>query len=188
MGFFISGVSECPLCGRVLDEQDELFGTWGVFTADWELFPYCDATMHWSCYADWPRREAFAREYFDFWVEEEKTSRCWAKAYLDERVLMTVNPFHGRHSQAILVLARTGMRISVNMAEWERWLECPETSEGRKLYPLVVDELREVVPALKAAIPTRDAVMDALDGESKGWIRKPVGTGKRRGRKRRGWS
>jgi hypothetical protein len=56
----------------------------------------------------------------------------------------------------------------VNLAEWGRWLKSPETSEGKKLHPMVVDELREVIPALKAAIPTARAAMDALDGESKG--------------------
>jgi hypothetical protein len=172
MAIFVPGSSQCPLCGSVLTDRDEVFGTWGVFSGDPELFAYCDAVMHWSCYATWPSREKFARAYFDFWVEEEATNRFWAKAYLDERVLMKVNPFNGGQGEAVLVLARTGSRIFVDLDDWERWLESPETSRGEKLHPMEVDELREVIPALKAAIPTADAAMVALDGESKGWIRK----------------
>ena len=77
----------------------------------------------------------------------------------------------GLSGEAILVLARTGSRVRVDMAEWEQWLEAPETSEGERLHPLVVGELREAVPAIKAAIPTSAAAMEALDGESKGWTR-----------------
>ncbi|HEX4611477.1 MAG TPA: hypothetical protein VH092_25005 [Urbifossiella sp.] len=93
------------------------------------------------------------------------------KGHLDDRVPATVNPFNGEGGEATLVLSQTGSRVRVNMAEWERWLEAPTISEGEQLHPLVVAELREAVPALKAAIPTADAAMDALDGESKGWTR-----------------
>lgn len=171
MALFIPGKTTCPICNEVLTEQDERFGTWGVFAVPPDLFRYCDAVMHWSCYAAWPRREEFARAYFEFWVQEEKSNRFWAKAYLDDRVVVTVNPFNGKSGEAILVLARTGSRVRVDMAEWEQWLEAPETSEGERLHPLVVGELREAVPAIKAAIPTSAAAMDALDGESKGWTR-----------------
>jgi hypothetical protein len=40
------------------------------------------------------------------------------------------------------------------------------------LHPLVVEEFRASVPTLRAALPTADAVMESLDGESKGWTRK----------------
>jgi hypothetical protein len=84
---------------------------------------------------------------------------------------MTVNPFNGERGQARLLLSRTGSDVRVDLAEWERWLEAPETSRGQRVHPLVLEELRDVVPALGAAIPTADAAMEALDGESKGWRR-----------------
>jgi len=172
MALFMPDRSECPICGGILTEQDEHFATWGVFAVPPGLGRFCDAVMHWSCYADWSHRPAFARAYFDFWVRNEPSNPYWAKAYLDDRVLVTVNPFIGDGGQVELVLAHTGSRVRVQAAEWERWLDVPETSEGRRLYTLVVDELRVAVPALKAAIPTVDALMHALDGESKGWKRR----------------
>jgi hypothetical protein len=171
MTIFFPGISRCAICNELLKVGDEVFGTWGPFTADPELFPYCDALIHWSCYAPWPRREAFARAYFEFWVEEERTNSYWAKAYLDDRALMTVNPFNGERGEARLLLSRTGSDVRVDLAEWERWLVAPERSRGKRVHPLVLEELRDVVPALRAAIPTADAAMEALDGESKGWRR-----------------
>jgi hypothetical protein len=171
MALFFPGMSKCPICNGVITDDDERFGTWGVFPVPADLFGYCDAVMHWSCYATWPRRREFARAYFDFWVGNEPHNKYWAKAYLDDRVFVTVNPFIGDGGEAELVLAETGSRVRVQMADWERWLDTPETSEGKRLYPLVIEELRHVTPALKAALPTVDAVMNALDGESKGWTR-----------------
>jgi hypothetical protein len=85
--------------------------------------------------------------------------------------LVTVNPFSGDDGEAMLVLAETGSRVRVELPEWERWLDAPETSEGERLHPLVVEELRQIAPGLKAALPTADAVLNVLDGESKGWTR-----------------
>jgi hypothetical protein len=171
MAIFMPGISDCPICGGVLTEDDETFGTWGIFAVAPDLFRFCDAVMHWSCYAAWPRRREFARAYFEFWVGNEPHNQYWAKAYLDDRVLVTVNPFLGDDGEAELVLAETGSRVRVRMSEWGPWLDEPTTSKEGPLYPLVVEELRAVVPALKAAIPTVDAVMNALDGESKSWTR-----------------
>jgi hypothetical protein len=174
MAFFTAGISECAICHEVLTEQDEVFATWGVFGVDLELFPYCDAPMHWSCYAAWPHRETFARAYFDFWIEEERRNRYWAKVYLDDRVLMKVNPFNGENGEASLLLSRTGSSVRVDLTHWEQWLEAAETTkDGRKLHPLEVDEFREIAPVLKATLPTWDSVMDAIDGASKGWRRGP---------------
>ena len=84
---------------------------------------------------------------------------------------MTVNPFIGDGGEAVLVLAATGSRVRVDMTEWENWLVNHVTSEGERLHPIEIAELERVVPALKAALPTAAAAMNALDGESKGWTR-----------------
>jgi hypothetical protein len=165
MALFIPGKSECPICHKVLTDEDEVFGTWGVFSVDPALFPNCDAVIHWSCYADWPRRPEFARAYFNFWVKDEPHNQYWAKAFLDDQVFVTVNPFLGAAGEAELVFAATGSRIRVRIDEWERWLDNPETSEGERLHPLEIAELYRVAAALKSTFPTADAVMDALDGD-----------------------
>jgi len=171
MAIFWQGVSECSICGRKLEMDDERFSTWGTFGTPLDLFIYCDSSMHWSCYANWPRREEFARAYFDSWVENEKTDRYWAKAYLDDRVLMTVNPSRRQDGEAMLVLARTGSRVRGDLSGWESWLVDPGTADadGERFHPLVRAELLDVLPALRSALPTLGAVMDAIDGASKGW-------------------
>ena len=172
MPFYTPGISQCSLCNGVIAHRDEVFGTWGVFSAEPELFVHCDALMHYSCFAAWPRREPFARAYFDFWADEERTNRYWARAYLDDRVLVTVNPFNGTDGEVRLLLSRVPCEARVDLEHWERWLLAPETSIGRRLHPLVIEEFRVALPALRAALPTADAVVQAVDAESKGWTRK----------------
>src|SRR6187431_3088433 len=99
------GVSECPICQRPVAGDDEHFGTWGVFSVPRGLSKFCDAVMHWECYAVWPRRKDFARAYFDFWVANMHHNPHWAEAYHDDRVLVTVNPFIGGGGTVEMVLA-----------------------------------------------------------------------------------
>ena len=89
VSIFNSG--DCLICGEALANDQQLFGTWGVFSVPAGLERFCDAVIHWSCYANWPHRAEFAKAYFDYWVDEEKHNRCWAKAFHDEQVFMTVN-------------------------------------------------------------------------------------------------
>ena len=169
VSIFNSG--DCLICGEALANDQQLFGTWGVFSVPAGLECFCDAVIHWSCYANWPHRAEFAKAYFDFWVDEEKHNRCWAKAFHDEQVFMTVNPFIAEAGEAILVLASTGSRLRVEMDEWQTWLEAPEMSDGEPMHPIEIAEMQRIAPVLKAALPTEDDVMNALDGESKGWTR-----------------
>ena len=162
MALFMPGRSKCPICGGVLNEDDERFGTSGVYHVTPGLGRFRDAIMHWSCYADWPHRPEFAKAYFNFWVANERHNQYWAKAYLDDRVFVTVNPFLGENGEAELVLAATGSRVRVQMDEWERWLDSPNTSEGRPLHGLVVEELRAAVPARRGSIPAVDNVVNGL--------------------------
>lgn len=159
----------CPLCGQPIGDQEQVFSTWGAFPVRLELARFCDAEMHWSCYRIWPHQAEFAKAYFDFWVDEECTNRCWAKAFHDDHVFMTVNPFIADQGEAILVLSTTGSRLRVEIEDWLEWLEAPEMSDEEPMHPAEIAEMRRLVPRLRAAFPTVDDIMNALDGESKGW-------------------
>lgn len=164
MALFTPGHSKCPICGGVLTKRDERSSTWGMFDLPPDLLRFCDDVTHWSCYADWPRRPEFAKTYFNSWVDNEPHNPFWAKAYPDDRVLVSVSRSLG---EVELVLAATGSRVRVKMEEWKCWLDAPETSNGERLHSLEIAELRRVSPVLKLAIPTVDAVKNALDRESK---------------------
>lgn len=89
---FITG-QPCPFCDEPITQTQPVFSTWGVWLPqDDPLWRFCDAAMHWACYAEWPHRERFASTYFQFWVDAEQDDPFWHRAYLDHGVLVTARP------------------------------------------------------------------------------------------------
>ena len=129
------------------------------------------------------RRPHFARSCFDFWIEDEKTSVYWWKAYLDERVLVTVNPDPSVES-AWVHLAKTGSRHSLRLKDWERWLRQPcDAAE----HPIEAIALARAKRTLGAAVPTRERLLAAVDrGTKKELLEKALQkqAGPARGRRR----
>jgi hypothetical protein len=74
MAIVLPGVSACPICGRVVTIDDELFGTSGIYPVPSHLFGYCDVAMHWDCYGAWPHREEFAKALFEVEVESIRST------------------------------------------------------------------------------------------------------------------
>ena len=138
-----SGHQPCAICGGVLNEEDKTFGTWGLSRAPGPLHVLRREHALVLLRQLAPAQKEFTRAYFDSSVEQESTNQFWAKAYLDDRVLMTVNPFNEESGEADLVLARTGYIVRVDLAEWEHWFDAPYTSEGETLPAPVVEELLE---------------------------------------------
>ena len=113
MALFFTG-QKCPLCEQPINEGPK-FGTWGVWLPSHDpLLRYCDGVMHWDCYAEWPHRQRFASTYFQFWVNSEEENVFWHRAYLDDDVLVTVNPFEPIRSSWVH-LKETGSRIDVKL-------------------------------------------------------------------------
>jgi hypothetical protein len=163
MSLFIKGM-ECPLCGEPMQSDQARFGTWGVWLPkDDPLMLFCDASMHWDCYADWPYRPRFARSYVDFFVEDEKTNPLWSKALLDENAFVNVNP-HPPFELVWIQLYETGNRYDVNLNDWESWLsqETVEVEHRVEARPMAL--VREI---LKKRMPTRELLLQALDLERK---------------------
>ena len=120
MALFLRG-QRCRLCGQPMLEGP-VFGTWGVWLPNHDpLWKFCDGSMHWDCYASWPHRQRFASTYFHFWVEAEATNAFWHRAFLDDEVLVTVNPFEPVNA-AWVHLKDTGSRIDVKLKNWVAWL------------------------------------------------------------------
>jgi hypothetical protein len=117
MPLFFYG-QKCPLCGAPMTEEGRIFSTWGVFFPDDDpIWRYCDAPLHWDCYAAWPERARFAGGYFAMWIEGSKHNQCWGTLLLDDDVLVTVNPGTAV-GEVCLVLAATGTRYFVKLADW----------------------------------------------------------------------
>ncbi len=59
MALIIRGTA-CALCERVIGDSDEVVAT-SHFIADRSdpLWPFSDAAMHATCFAEWPLREEF---------------------------------------------------------------------------------------------------------------------------------
>ena len=66
MPILIRGSSTCPLCQRVIGEQDEVQGYPAFLPRSHRLSIASDAVMHRDCYARWPSRSEFERLFARF--------------------------------------------------------------------------------------------------------------------------
>ncbi|MBI3861184.1 MAG: hypothetical protein HY290_04745 [Planctomycetia bacterium] len=159
----ITNNSCCAICCQQLGTSP-IFGTWGVFLPqDDPLVRFCDAPIHWSCYANWSERERFARAYFAFWIEHEKTNPYWARIFVDDEVFVTIGP---AVSEVSIRLAATGSDIRVPQAEWECWLEGAALDDA-ELQSMERDAIRAVLPRLKSAIPSIKRAAESVDWNAK---------------------
>ena len=164
----------CMLCEQPLGcSSSHLRHLRGVFLPeDDPLFRFCDAPMHWSCYAKWPQRERFARANFALWIEHEKANPYWAKVYGDDLVFVSFKLTHVSSDQepefpgVSVRLAKTGTEIRVQSVEWEEWLE-GGALDAAALHPLEVAAIREVLPRLRSAIPSIDQAATLVDWNAK---------------------
>lgn len=62
MAIIIRGITECPLCGKVLADGDDLVAT-SHFIHSGPLSRFSDAGMHRSCFVAWPKAGAFRAEF-----------------------------------------------------------------------------------------------------------------------------
>jgi hypothetical protein len=166
--------SVCAICCEPLGSAP-IFATSGVFFSEGDpLFPFCDAPMHWSCYAEWPARERFARAYFELWTELEKTNPYWAKVYGDELVfvsvrLVCVSP--DNELEVAVWLAKTGTDIRVRSSEWTPWLD-GGAAGASDLHALEIEAVREALPRLKSAIPSMQQAIQLVDWNRKHMLSK----------------
>lgn len=68
MALTILGKTVCPICGKILISDDDIFSTSGsdVVKADDPLWMYQDAAMHRNCFLMWPLRENFIRHFNEY--------------------------------------------------------------------------------------------------------------------------
>jgi hypothetical protein len=160
MAIIVDGM-KCAICGQSIRTKGPLFATWGVFfPPEHPLYRFCDAPLHWECYATWPQRQEFARGYLEMRAEGDRHNPYWGTAFRSDRVLVTVNPEPPGSVQ--VVLAETGSRLFVALDEWEHWLaDLMGAVEG--LHPLEQAALREVWPELRATLPTAEAIVGRVD-------------------------
>ncbi|MBS1808638.1 MAG: hypothetical protein JST84_10645 [Acidobacteria bacterium] len=155
----ITANSTCAICEDVFDPDKPLFATWGVFPVPAGLERYCDAPMHWDCYAGWPYRSVFAAAYAQMWIEIEQESAFWSKVWLNDKVLVTVNPDEPIAEVDVRLLL-IGSCIRVKLADWEKWLrEQPHRSD----HPLEAEALAAVLPSLQANLPTAEVILNRID-------------------------
>jgi hypothetical protein len=64
MALVFPGWTECPLCGKVIEEGDEFVSTF-AFVSDPEddFWPHSDAAMHRPCFLGWARKNEFIRRF-----------------------------------------------------------------------------------------------------------------------------
>ena len=160
MSLFIEGMN-CALCERPMTADDQVFGTWGVWLPSTDrLHHFCDATLHWGCYAEWKYRERFAKSYFEFWAGSAHGNSYWRVVYRDEQILVTANT-DVAVSSAWIVIAETGSRLSVALSEWDEWLASVDHDDR---HPVEQAAIKRVKATLSQCVPTRDAIERMASG------------------------
>jgi len=154
--------SRCAICSGPIDRTKPLFATSGVFFPKSDpLWRFCDAPMHWDCYARWGERRRFARACFNSWVEAEQTSVYWGKVYLDDLLFVTVNqdPAIG---EAHLHLGHWGTRDVVKLKDWTSFLT-NEAGFVTDLHPALKEMWELLFPVLRDRLPTVDVMIRQVD-------------------------
>jgi hypothetical protein len=160
------GRSRCAICAGILEEGQALFATSGVFLPKADpLWKYCDAGLHWDCYAFWGERPRFARAYFQMWVDGEKSDLYWGKAYLNDALLVTVNP-QPPVEEIHLHLADTGTRHFVKLKDWAGWIASEAWSLEAE-HAVVRAAFKPLFPILRQRFPTSDDLLRAVDWAAK---------------------
>lgn len=157
---------KCALCSGPIDALGDFFRASGAFLPPGDvLTPYCNAPLHWKCYADWSHRERFAHHYVAAWVKATRLNPFWWVAYHDQHVLVTVNPVKPVE-EACVRLSSVGSDIRVPLPQWPKWIAHPETVTP-KLQNLEKRELKKVIGLLRERFPDDYAVVHAIDPDEK---------------------
>jgi hypothetical protein len=157
---------KCALCNAEISSPRQLFRATGAFlpTGD-PLTHFCNAPLHWECYARWPERPRFARHYVDAWVEANHKNPFWWAVHKDERVYISVNPARGIE-QVSLRLYAIGSDVRIPLPRWADWLASADQVTP-DMHPFEKQELGLVLPFLRERFPDDHAIVDAIDGNEK---------------------
>ena len=157
---------KCAICGKPIDPQEDFFCASGEFLPSGDpLTKFCNAPLHWSCYADWPERPRFARHHVEAWVEANRQNPFWWAVHQDDEVYVSVNPIDSVE-EASVRLYSLGSDIRVPLSRWADWLADVEKVTP-DLHSYEKDSLAEVLPTLRARFPDDHAVVDAIDPDEK---------------------
>ncbi len=152
----------CGLCGAAVDLLKPFFRTTGVFLpAQDPLIRFCNAPLHWECYARWPERPRFAKRYVEAWAKANRKNPFWWTVCRDERVYVAVNPVKPVEEASVRLCA-VGSDIRVPLPRWTEWLATPKQVTPQ-LQPLEDQELAAVLPELRRRFPDDHAVVDSID-------------------------
>ena len=95
------------------------------------------------------------------WVAGRDANPYWGTKFLDNRVMVMVNP-SPPVEEVEVILAATGSRLRSKLAHWVEW--ATGHTDGRPaLHILERSALAEVLPRLREALPTAASVVDCSD-------------------------
>jgi len=157
---------KCGLCGGPLDALGDFFRASGDFLpAGDPLVRFCNAPLHWACYAGWQDRPRFAREYVRAWQEANRKNPFWWTVHVDDDVYVSVNPERPVEEVSVRLCA-VGSDIRVPLAKWADWLaDTDRVTPG--LHAIEKEALGPVLPRLQARFPDDYAVVHAIDSNEK---------------------
>ena len=67
MALLIPGLTKCPLCGEVINKDDQIESFWHFIEDSKDpLYEYSDASFHKACFDIWEMRDEYLMRYSEF--------------------------------------------------------------------------------------------------------------------------
>lgn len=167
----IHAQSKCAICGESLARP--YTATSGcAFGAEHELFPFCDAPLHWDCLATWPHRIVFSEAYFQTALKSYQSGRG-TLLHRAQAWFLACGPIAGEHLPEIPALGvRPGEPAfaEIRLREWpgrlsSRWRDWDEFMVGGFGAALRGPEsfaFEEAMAEVSALVPTSAALRALL--------------------------
>ena len=162
------GPTTCQICGQRMKVKSQKDGLWlsrvGIGPGS-PAAEFGGSYAHWACFERWHFRERYTRLYFDECVRREVVEPDWNGVYLDEYTFVEV--YRGERTVAgnVQVHMRVvGSAVRVELCDWERWLGKDAEAWMPGILAVALWRSRQV---LKEALPSREAVLEAIDPSRK---------------------
>jgi hypothetical protein len=157
--------ARCSICNNILNSDDRIFATSGVFLPDVNpLHVYCDTAMHLNCYVNWDKRRDFAFEYVKFIIDCEQNNVSWAKVYLDNDFYISVSLCESIGLVRIIPI-HTGEFVDVKLDSWSSWIE--ENKEIPNILNIDNKLNKILMKTLLSKLPTKESILKVVDWDNK---------------------
>lgn len=158
MAIVMIGLSECPICGAIIDESRPYVATSGIaFPPGHRLFQYCDAPLHLDCLVSWPDRGQLARRYYD---RDVAYHQSFGGVLIEaEDWILLCGPAAAGEKPDYVCLRQCDWPMTLVKVRWAQW-EALLAGEGAEAWrsPPIAGALAPIMQRLAKQLPDQGAL------------------------------